>query len=327
MQHTTTETELIAVAQQIRDWQKARGLTDTALLKKFSDLGSTKTFTRILDGDVADLDVERWHEQFRKVKILVDELNDSVKEDEPFFDNLSTCSRLRFAATDAMKKTSNARLVIIQGPSGSGKTGATRALAERYGGKIVLAEVDETWKDSATTMLGGILMKLGVQELPQSAGGRLTKLLEKLRETPVVLVLDEAHHLGPKTLNLVKTIINQTMTVVILAAMNTLFKRLECSAYEEARQLTQNRLCERIDLSELNPKDVEQFLAVFTWHNGDLAAAAKATINAAHNRGHLAFVNAAVATARRLHKNATFDLELWSQVIVNTLKRRETNTR
>ena len=317
------EKELVAIAQAIREYQAARGLTDTALLKKFTGLGSTKTFGRIYAGDLADLDTERWLQEYRQVQTLIEALNGSETEEEPLYDDLTTCSKLRFAATDAMKERGNARLVIVQGPSGSGKTYSARALAFRFGTKIVLSEADETWKESPNNMLGGLLRAFGIKELPQSADQRLVKLLELLTAKDYVLVIDEAHHLGPRTLNLVKTILNKTLSVIVLCAMDTLFRRLEMNAYEEARQLTQNRLCERVTLSTLNPRDVEIFIeGRLEWHNGDLKKAVTATVNAATGRGYFAFVKAAVRHARRKFAKEPLTIETWAIVLAETIAKR-----
>ena len=322
-QNPAISKELTAIAKQIREYQATRALTDTALLKKFNGLGSTKTFGRICDGDLDDLDAERWLVEYRQVQTLIEALNGSETEDEPLYDDLTTCSRLRVATTDAMKERGIARLVIIQGPSGSGKTFSARALAVRFGTKIVLAEADETWKESPNNMLGGLLRAFGIKELPTSADERQVKLHELLNAKECVLVIDEAHHLGPRPLNLIKTILNKTQTVIVLSAMDTLFRRLEMNAFEEARQLTQNRLCERVTLGTLNPRDVETFIAGrLEWHTGDLKKAVTATVNAATGRGHFAFVKAAIRHARRKYGKEPLTIETWATVLSETIAKR-----
>ena len=48
------------------------------------------------------------------------------------------------------------------------------------------------------------------------------------------MAVHNRHHLGPRPLNLIKTILNKTQTVIVLSAMDTLFRRLEMNAFEEA---------------------------------------------------------------------------------------------
>jgi Rad3-related DNA helicase len=318
MNHTedNVSKELTKIAKQIRDWQVAQQLTDTALLKKFNGLGSTKTFGLILSGKADDLDVERWLVEYRRVQTLIEALSSDISEEEPLYEDLSTCSRLRVAVTDALKERGNARLVIVQGPSGSGKTAGTKALAARFGSKVILSECDETWKESPHNMLGGLLRAFGLKQLPPTTDGRLSKLLEMVNEKDYVLVIDEAHHLGPRTLNLVKTLINKSMTVIVLCAMDTLFRRLEMGAYEEARQLTQNRLCERVMLGNLERKDVEEFLQDrLNWGEGVLDKVIASTVNGAKHRGYFAFLKAAVRLARRRHGQDPLTVEDWAVVL------------
>ena len=70
-----------------------------------------------------------------------------------------------------------------------------------------------------------------------------------LKERRLVLIINEAHHLGPRGLNMVKTLLNQTPTVIVLECIPALLTRMLGGTYEEAVQLTGNRLCERVYLA------------------------------------------------------------------------------
>jgi hypothetical protein len=67
-----------------------------------------------------------------------------------------------------------------------------------------------------------------------------------LKERKLILIINEAHHLGIPGLNMVKTILNATPTIIVLECIPVLLTRLLGSNYEEAIQLTGNRLCERV---------------------------------------------------------------------------------
>lgn len=292
--------ELIDLAKQVREWQRKNELSDTQLLKKFPGLGSTKTFVRICDGDLADLDGERWLVEYQQVLSLIAALADHNSEDEPLYDDLSTCARLRVVALDAMRETGNNRLVIVLGPPGTGKTSAALALAAKYGSRVVLAEADETWK-SGQNALGGLLRAVGVRELPASAADRLARLIERLREGDRLIVIDEAHHMGVPAFNLVKTLLNQTGCQIVLLALPVLFRRLELAAYEEVRQLTQNRLLERLRFDAVESHDAEKFLSRrLNWNNGEIKRAAGACRELMARHGHLAFLKLACRKAKRL---------------------------
>lgn len=291
--------ELQQVALDIRAWQTSKGLSDVQMLKKFPGLGSTKTYTRLLAGDVDDLDTERWLIELRQVQALIDALADASTDDEPLYDDLSTCARMRVAALEAMREKGNNRLIVVLGPPGTGKTTAALALAQKYGSRIVLCEADETWK-SAHNALGGILRAVGVRELPSSPADRLARLIERLREGDRCLVIDEGHHMGVASFNVLKTLLNQTGCQIILLALPVLFRRIEMAAWEEVRQLTQNRMLERVKFDAVEPHDIERFLSRrLTWSNGDLKKAAAAMKEPMARYGHFAFLKLVCRRAKR----------------------------
>ena len=311
-----TPNALSELARKIRDWQESHSLSDTEFCKRFGGLGSTKTYKRILAGDLDELDPGRWEDEYQQAWNLIQLASESNRPDEPAYPELAHMKRLRFAVTDAMAETGNNRLVILEGPSGSGKTTAARAIAEKYGRAVVLAEADETWKESPNATLGGLLRAIGIKEVPPSADARKTKLLEKLKDSPVCLVIDEAHHLGPRTLNLVKTIITQTKCQVVFLCIETLFKKLECAAYEEAKQLTKNRLCERVRLDSPGSVDIQFFLQNrLTFEPADLKPCADLLATRSAQCGNWNFVNLVARHCRKLAGKAPADKEVFAEAL------------
>jgi energy-coupling factor transporter ATP-binding protein EcfA2 len=304
-------------AKLIRDWQLARGISDSELCRRFDGLGSTKTFKRILEGDLSELDLDKWSVTYDQVWALISIETATTRIEEPIYDDLKHTKVTRAAFLDVYEERGNNRLVIIEGPSGSGKTTAARCLAEKYGSKIILTEADETWKDNKNAMLAGILRSLRVREIPPSCEARKTKLIERLNDSPVCLLIDEAHHLGPATLNLVKTILNQTRCQIIFLCIETLFKKLECSAYEEAKQLTKNRLSERVAFGAPTTPDIETFLSRrVTFEPAALRPAAQACAAKAPIYGHWNFVHLVARRAKTLSGKTPVDLETFAQAMV-----------
>lgn len=301
--------ELRVTAGRIRGWQEERRISDSQMLREFPGLGSTKTYTRIVAGDVEDLDVERWARDYAAVWSLIQLLAESSAENEEIYADLTTVTDLRKAVADAMREGGNNRLVLVQGPSGSGKTTAARLLQAKYGARIVFAEANEIWKENANAMLGGILEALGARQPPIAVAAKFDLVVARLRESRCCLVMDEAHHLGPKTLNLVKSLLNQTPGEFVLLAMGTLWQRLETQAYAEARQLTQNRLSERLRFDGVEVADVERMLERRLGMNGDAKAVAKQLAPAARTHGHLAFVRLVCRQARKLAGKAEVTAE------------------
>jgi hypothetical protein len=302
---TTTTHELCQLARSIRDWQLARGLTDTRLCADY-DIGSTKTFRALADGNPGEYDADRWLPKYRAAWNLLQAASEGP-EKMPVFDDIGPAIRLRAAFADAMREQGNDRLIIVEGNPGDGKTTAVAALVARYGSRIVQAEAAETWRDSINAMLADLLLSAGVAQPPVSAAARLDKLIEVLRARRVCLVIDEAHHMGPRGLNMVKTLINRTPGEIIMIGLPVLLKRLEMAAYQEARQLTLNRLCERITLASADKDDTALLLERLGGLPAAIAREACARVAAmAVGHGSLKFV---ARLCRRLRRDGATDAD------------------
>ena len=248
---------LMEVAKRIRAWQTERQLSDAQLLKRYRGLGTDRTFGRIMGGDFEELDVQRWAAEYEAVWQCIELEAEATTPAEPLYDDLSSVVEVRRAVAEAMREQGTNRLVLVQGVTGSGKTSTARLLQAKYGARVVYVEADETWKESLGSMLKGILAAVGVEAPPPAASDMLVQVCKHLSERGrICLIIDEGHHLGPRTLNLCKTILNRTPGEIVLFTMGTLWRRLESAAFEEARQLSQNRLCERIRCEAIPACDV-----------------------------------------------------------------------
>lgn len=288
--------ELRDLALRIAEWQETRKLSDAALLKLCPQLGSTKTYKRVLNphDDLAELDLENQLANFRTawawIESQVDEAEDGSDE---LYEDLWAAIQLRKAFTDTRSIESDARVILVLGASGMGKSAARRLLVEKYGTRLIWMEASVAWGDSPMAMLGVLLGMLGKKDKPSLQIDRLDQVVERLKDTRRCLLIEEAHHLGPRCLNLVKTLVNQTPGEFVLLGIHTLWRRLETKAYEEATQITGNRLAERIDLgSRVREKDVEKLLTRrVEWIDDAARKSAQHVVMAkADNYGRLAFV-------------------------------------
>ena len=314
MSEQETQAELQQVAKQIRAWQEQgqksdpKKFSDSQLLRDYPALGTSRTYTRCIAGDTADLDCERWLLDYRSVWALIQTLIEASSYDEPLYDDLLTVKRLRLAVVDAMRESGPNRLVLFQAPSGSGKTAAGRLLQGKFGqSRIVFCEAVETWHDSPAAMLRGLLKAIGTPA-PSSASEMFVACVAALKEPRRCLIIDEGHHLGPKTLNVLKSLINQTPGEVVLLAMGTLWRRIETTNYEEARQLMQNRLSERIRMDGADEADVAIFFERRLGMNGTAREAARAIRDMAAAKGHLSFVKLVCREARRMAGKGEVDV-------------------
>jgi DNA transposition AAA+ family ATPase len=124
----------------------------------------------------------------------------------------------------------------------------------------------------------------------------LDEVVKRLQQPRRCLAIDEAHHLCPEGLNLVKYLVNNTPGEFILVALPSLWDRLESprGAYLECKQLTGNRLAERLQLT-LEAADVRAFMRGKLGHLPDYddaleRAGAAELLKTAPRCGNMAFV-------------------------------------
>jgi len=314
--------ELIKLGATIREYQTRKKLSDSALARAYPALGSTRTYTRVLAGDVAELDVEKHLANYRSVAALIEALGDDDTATAAIYDDLSPALALRRAFLDTMKETGNARFILVSGDTGLGKTCAARALGEKFGrARVVYVEASEAWNDKPGAFLSAIFHALGMGEPPSAVAERLDKVIARLCESRVCLVIDEMHHMGPRCLNTVKTLVNQTPGEFIGLTMPTLWARLFRTAYEESRQLTGNRLADHIRLV-LAKSDVKKLTtrALGIVPPAEVPeAAVKQLMEKAPRYGNFAFIRDVLA---RMDKADIEDMDAWQTAIAQEVQSR-----
>jgi type II secretory pathway predicted ATPase ExeA len=317
--------ELVSLARKIQQYQESKDVNDSALLRKFSGLGSTKTFNRILNNDLEELDLERQLANYRAVWAIIESLGDEETRNEELYDDLSPVLHLKRALLETMRSTGNNRLVVMEGDTGTGKSSARRLLIEKYGQRLLWIEATSVWKDNSSALLSTILHAKGTKQIPQNSTDRLALVISKFNETRICLIIDEGHHLGPNCLNTLKTLINQTQGEFILLVMPTLWKRMEQGAYEEVRQLVGNRLAERIKLDGLRETDVAKFInrRVANVDPATLKQAIRMILDRAARYGNMAFVrDVCERVAEQCEGTSGPSLDIWSSAIAEEVKSR-----
>lgn len=237
--------------------------SDRAWVKTWPALGSPKTWSRILAGDLDGISLEAKIPAYRGVLLALQTGAESSGTEE-LYEDLAGAQETSLAVLRLMHHHGKDRFILIEGGSGSGKTSAIDLLASGpASGNLIRQEADETWK-SIRVAIRHFLDALGVSEakVPAETGAMLDMLVETLRRRGrVILAVDEAHHVTGPFLNLCKTLLNRTQVLFILAGMETLLRKLRASASEEARQLFHNRLFCRVRLSGPDPDGARLFLA------------------------------------------------------------------
>jgi DNA transposition AAA+ family ATPase len=309
--------ELQDLARKVQEFQVARKLSDSALAKQIPSIGSTKTYRRILSGDLKELDLENQLHGYRSAVAFIESMTEDEREEEELYDDLYPVIQLRRAFFETTRETGLARVIFLLGPSGSGKSSARKLLIEKYGQRLITIEANVVWNDSPQAMLGALLAQFGKKEVAFT--DRLDLAIALLSRSRRCLCIEEAHHLGPRCLNVTKTLINQTPAEVVLIAIDTLWKKLETRAYEEARQLTGNRLAERINLGRtVRENDVRKILErrITNWENGDIKRCVHLVSERANNStGLYAFVREACKRANEKAGKDEVTFELFANAV------------
>lgn len=303
------ESELRALAAQIEEARAGRGLTKARWLKTYPELGTDKTYSKITSGNLVELDTDRWLDQYRHVWHQIESTPDDPQEQELF--ELTGPMEFCRAFLETARERGNARVLLLQGESGTGKTSTLNVLCNKpYGARCLKIEATDAWKDRKGRGTGGPLLRaiaraLGLQDLPNRKDELVNAVVEKLCLNRKAILIDEAHHLCPEGVNIIKHLVNLTPGEFVLTALPSLWQRLESSreAWIECRQLTGNRLAERIVLT-LDPADVLVFMEhklgnLVGWTKELAAWAAKRVAESARSAGNLAFVR---DVAKRLRK-------------------------
>jgi len=248
-------------AIRIETYRSAQGLSFGQLRSRYSGVGSDRQYKRILAGEAPAGSAPHWLAEYQAVCRLIEQAESILGTDDPIYEDLSLPHAARLAVRDAMSTDTLRRLVIIQAPSGQGKSSIGKLLVAQYGSRVVTLECNETHKGSVCAFLAGLLAALGGTADRAGAAAALDRVIARLRESRRTVVLDEGHHLGPQTLNILKTLINRTPGEFILLTIPSLWRKLEReTAYEECRQLNSNRMGERVWMSTLPDSDAALFL-------------------------------------------------------------------
>lgn len=152
------------------------------------------------------------------------------------------------------------RAVFFLAPTGGGKTATARQLKVMHDG--ILVEARESWRDSYYAALCDVGLAAGISEDEIGTGKHSAEqaLLRKLRANRRVLIIDEGEYFGARTINLLKLLLNQTDTVIVVMTIPVLFTRWQARSWEESKQL--NRRAHAVIVAgPVLPDDVALFLA------------------------------------------------------------------
>ena len=235
--------EIIDICKVISAYAVRRGIGLRKLVAEFPALGSVSTFSDMKAGKTDKYDLPAQIANYRAVAQYVAE---GAGHEERY--PLQAVAVIEGAVKKVMRSWGLDRVVVVDGESGMGKTTAVEMLCAKYGSRLMLLETTEVWDDNPRALLWVILKAFGVLTPPASKVDALDRVLEHLSVSRKCLVIDEAHHLGPRCMNVVKTLVNQSPGEFCLLGIPSVWAKMFKQAYIEARQLFTNRLSERVTL-------------------------------------------------------------------------------
>jgi hypothetical protein len=326
---TDTARQLSEAASNIETYRADFGLTKAALLRQYPELGTDRTYNKIIGADYAQLDLDKWSDSYAHVWRQIKDADSAA--DDSLIPTLTGPVELCRSYLETRLTKGNDRFILIQGESGVGKTSAIQVmLGKPYGGLMVVVEALDVWKkdnrNTAVPLLRAIAEELGIKDLPARRDALMKEVITKLKGQRRCLVVEEAHHLCPQGLNTLKALINLTPTIIVATAIPQLWDRLTSSrdTYMEVKQLIGNRLAERIQLV-LGHDDIRAFLlargVVLT--AAEIDAVAARLRETARGNGCLKFVAKATARfLREVNKGEASTKEAFFTAIATEQKRR-----
>lgn len=325
---TDTASQLRTAAGNIETYRKDLNITKAALLRQYPELGTDKTYGKITGGDLSQLDLDKWFEQYTHVWNQIQ--HDEQGADDGLIESLTAPVELCRSYLETRQEKGNARFILILGDTGMGKSSAIRVMKSKpYGGLMAVVEASDAWRGqhgTAGPLLNSIATALGMKGISTRKDEKLNEVVARLQGQRRCLVIEEAHHLCPQGLNTLKTLINLTPVIVVATAIPVLWDRVAGSkaAWAEVKQLVGNRLAERIVL-QLNVDDILAFLEKRETGLGsaDLKKAATRLKEEARTLGNMKFVDRATARfMREVQRGQDASLETFLNAIAQEKKRR-----
>jgi len=249
------------VLTQLNDLKESIGLSDGAFVRKFLTVSST-AWSRINSGkygaDGADM--------FGKLAVNLRQLRIKLAQDAKLtgarkFHAFAQQQAVVDAVTTCLLKPADDqnRFVAYLAGTGGGKTALGRELKVMHDG--IYVEARESWRRGYFAALVDIGRAAGCEMGELLKGERFAEaaVLARFSANRRVLIIDEAEYFGPRTMNLLKLLLNQTPTVVVVLTLPELFARLRLYAAAEFGQLVR-RAEAIVELTLVTPDEVTALL-------------------------------------------------------------------
>lgn len=282
--------ELVTLARQIEAWRTGRRVSLSRLVRDYPEVGSDRTYNKLLAGDTSQLNVERHLHNYRAAARRIDEARARTGR-EPLLRELRNAEEVRLAVAELHQVEGHDRLVVIEGGTGTGKSTCLKILGELYPAHHHV-EATVAWR-TLTSALSDMALAVGMESrrdaLPRGGAALLNGIISTLGDKRALVLIDEGQHMTPEVLNTLKTLLNKTRAMFVVAAIDTLWRKLQAAAWQEAKQLVFNRMHCRVVLQPPGQEDVAVYVRART--GLELGESELRVLTAAaHDNGALSFV-------------------------------------
>lgn len=263
--------------------QKKLGVTDEHFAKRHLQGYSGSTWSRLRDGKYRVKNLDR---VFAELRIALRSVRQRIavqarSVDVGTFHESDHFKAVFTAIEEAMSATNENRLVVNIAPTGGGKSRLCNEVAKVQTTTIVRAS--RAWHSSYYFAALDVARSLGAVGHFGSAGEARIGMLDQLRELKRVLAIDEGNYFGPKSIDMLKDILNETDSAVLLCLTRTHW--LNMKRYWSSFDQVQRRIHKVFELEKIAPSEVLPFLAD-AGLNGDAKEASVVLAEAANLFGH-----------------------------------------
>ena len=159
-------------------------------------------------------------------------------------------------------------VAVIYGGAGLGKTTAAREYARRYP-NVWLATMSPA-TSGVTTALEEVCLALGFRDLPQGAARMQRAIVDRVRGTGGLLVVDESQHLGVAALDALRAIHDAAGVGLALIGNEMVYARMTGGSRAAYLDRLFSRIGKRVRLARATREDVERLASAFGVRNGSL---------------------------------------------------------
>lgn len=267
--------EVCRIAGLIDAYRESEDLARVAFVTKYKALGSEDSLSRLARKTNLENFRRNARDWLRRYQGVWDEIQMHAAgkgKVEEHFDDLSGPAATVDAFVELLEQphTDQCRMILVQGTTGTGKTKCLEAVQRTMGNAVVLVTGDPSWQ----TLMGvirSLYIGLGIcteeswgTERPRKNIDGMARIYATLGDSRKILLFDECQEMtgeGAKQgLNFIKALLNKTRCIIGIAAVSSLWTKIQASVWEEAMQIALKRTWETITLTGPTLEDCRLYM-------------------------------------------------------------------